>query len=510
MGFPLRSNIFKHGTHEQREFASFPIQVAILFSPSDQQFVEAFREVFLHLDQITGEQVAFFAVLDPPQNWISSASERRWWQEYRDRFGQTNFTYDDRVLVKEIARLFKVSWHSLPSIVVGTDLWAGEFITSPTSVWTIERQLEALTQLVREWGRPNIDHIDQVISECSEFADASIQYYPPNDELRHRLGRAYGAMNATSDQSSNKRKYNNYPQEELKAAIKTLDNFRQQSEYLDFPHTDNFLEDTLLVEEILEDIAGQLVIPATVAMRVWQGLQKEASIPLSESLDEESLIMIETALRVGNFLEKSTKSTSNPSDFATRRPSRDQGFNKNDVSSKKSNQYEKVDFTPGAQGIWKAFEREINLSLIQAARASRNVTMPQFFALYDPSRKVQGRVRTGQDNGDRPIYRDINQVDRRDPRLKNHKFLSLGDALFVVRALQNKRTEKFDQTIVDCLGNQLDEYLFRVWKKTCDIRNTSSHVERLAYPDYQKLIEQVLDFNVLNPLMKIKQCLSDA
>ncbi len=42
-----------------------------------------------------------------------------------------------------------------------------------------------------------------------------------------------------------------------------------------------------------------------------------------------------------------------------------------------------IDFTPCAQGAWKAFELEINLSIIQAARASISIKMPEYFTVYD-------------------------------------------------------------------------------------------------------------------------------
>lgn len=165
MGIPLKSNIFKQGTIEQRYFARFPIQVAVLFSPDDRKFVEAFREIFLNLDQLTGDHVAFFAVLDPPADWINAARNREWWREYQGYIGQASFSYNDSVLMAEIARLFRVAWSSLPSIVVGTNLWTGERVIFPTLVWDIERQLEALTRLAREWGKPNIDHIYQTLNE---------------------------------------------------------------------------------------------------------------------------------------------------------------------------------------------------------------------------------------------------------------------------------------------------------------------------------------------------------
>src|SRR5713226_2548446 len=105
MAFPLRSNIFRDGTYEQNYFSQFPVQVAVLFSPTDQDFADAFRSIFLELDKLTGDDVAFFAVLDPPQDWLTQAANRSWWREYREHIGQMGFSIDDRVLFREIMRL---------------------------------------------------------------------------------------------------------------------------------------------------------------------------------------------------------------------------------------------------------------------------------------------------------------------------------------------------------------------------------------------------------------------
>ena len=59
MGFPLRNNIFQHKSSTRRYFARFPIQVAVLFSPSDQEFKKVFGQIFTKLDRLTGDGVAF-------------------------------------------------------------------------------------------------------------------------------------------------------------------------------------------------------------------------------------------------------------------------------------------------------------------------------------------------------------------------------------------------------------------------------------------------------------------
>ncbi len=528
MGFPLRSNVFVSGTNEQRYFASFPIQAAVLFSPNDQQFSEAFREIFLSLDRLTGDDVAFFALLDPPQDWLEEAKDRSWWQNYQQHIGETGFTYDDPVLVREIARLFRVSWSSLPCLVAGTDLWAGEYIMTPTSTFDIERQFEALTQLARQWGQPNIGHIDQTLSELIGY---EAQYHPPDYTLRNRLNRVYGVLETAPRlyQDFNFEKYLQYLDTELRSVENALNRVRQHGNDADVPMLNSAFE------EAVENATGMLVAPATVAMRVWEHLQNISDIPLVESLDEESVVMVETAIRVGHLLEQVADDQQDT--FPRRRPSlRSQNpFPFQDPRTRR--RPAPIDFTPGAQGAWKAFEREINLSIIQAARTSRQVKMPDFFALYDPSlQKLRGQVRTGSDRNGRPIIKDINQRDWEHPQTR-HRFLSLGDAFYVItKGMMGRSTEDFDRVMQSCLQPNLTPSVNRVsfdqviqrpsrqslpsrhqslpselleaWERIYRIRNKSSHTEPLNQRDYQQVLQDVLSPDVLRPLMKIKKVLS--
>jgi hypothetical protein len=207
MGYPLRSNIFQSGTGEQDYFAGFPIQVAVLFSPTNRQFADSFREVFLKLDHLTGKHVVFFAILDPPADWIEAARGRDWPQNFRTAFDASGFSVDDRALVREIARLFGVAWDCLPSIVVGTNLWTGEFITSATTIDEIEHQLAVLTDLARRQGRPEIREIADVLRGSFKFhlevffsnADSQASGFSENP-CRHRRPRALN--NRLPDNSS--------------------------------------------------------------------------------------------------------------------------------------------------------------------------------------------------------------------------------------------------------------------------------------------------------------------
>lgn len=496
MGFPLRSNIFKYGTHEQKYFSRFPVQVAVLFSPKDEDFVEAFQNLFLTLDTLTGDDVAFFAVLDPPQNWLEEAQKRRWWQEYTRRIGRVGFSMDNRVLVKEIARLFGIGWGELPQIVVSPDLWTGEYIKIPTSPFHIERQLAILTRLVHELGEPNIDHIAESLSETFGTEPS---YHPPDDALRYRFSRVYGVLDIAENVEGSERieQFSKYLDEELRQIDATIRRIRwggnNRQQQRGEREIDEFVSDTA-VESIIEDASGRLVAPATVAMRIFQQFQDNRGLELTDQLEEESLVMVETALTNGNFLENLQNGSLRgmaPLRLGTggRHSARWQPF--------------EIDFTPGVQGIWKSFELEINFSLIQAARASILIRMPEFFALYDgglPDKK-RSRIPIGKNT-----YRDINQRDSRASDSRRHRFLTIGDALAVIQKMSTE--PDYQNVIFRCLGHSFPSDFFGIWKQIHKIRNRGSHIEPLRYEDYKAILEDALSKDTLDPLIRIKRKLS--
>lgn len=500
MGFPLRSNVFKVGTNEQVYFARFPVQVAVLFSPKDEDFSQAFKDIFLELDELTGEYVAFFAVLDPPKDWIEVAQSREWWQNYQNRLGQLGFSMDDKILVHEIARLFGITWAMLPSIVVGTDLWTGEFIVSGTSPYHIRRQLETLTELARTWGKPNIDHIADALNEIIGF---EVEYHPPDSDLRFRLNRTYRFLDTApaGPKKFDSPQYKRLLDQEFRSTEFTL---RQVQRSRNYPEQ-QLESENYAAEKIFEDVAGRLVAPATVATKVLQSLKRDTSSDVLYMLDEESLVMAETSLTVGNFLEGMVNNG-----LEGLAPLRLQGRSSKRMSARDS-PYSSMDFAPGAQGAWKALELEINLSLIQAARASRSIKMPQFFTLYDSGLKERCKTIGKRLNKvDTPAgAKDINQKDRQTNRTGRHRFLTLGEAWHVTKALSESPTEVFNSVVTSCLGHSLPDRFMDAWEQVYRLRNKASHTQRLHMNEYAIVLRSALFPEVLYPLMKMKRQLSD-
>jgi hypothetical protein len=207
--------------------------------------------------------------------------------------------------------------------------------------------------------------------------------------------------------------------------------------------------------------------------------------------------MIDTSIRVGTFLEMLDNDNIGPFLLGHRRDN----WHGNELRNRL---YRPFDFTPGAQGVWKAFEREVNLSIIQAARHARTIKMPDFFALYDSSIRD---ARFCKVNTERRTV-DINQRDWEDPRGRKQRFLTLGDAWNVVRVMNGSTEEVFDTIVLRCLGTPLPRKLLDDWRTIYQTRNHASHIRPLARNEYETILEKALSPENLYPLARIKQKLS--
>ena len=477
MGYPLRSNIFRPGSSEQNYFARFPIQVAVLFSPSDKEFYEAFRELFLHLDKLTGERIVFFAVMDPPREWLVEAERRSWWQEYQHRVGITGYTLqEDRALAAELTRMFNVAWNELPVLVVSTNLWNAEFAIVPTSQWYLEKQLDVLTNLVKEWGAPNLDQIVQVLED--ELGD-QYRYYPANQQKRYRFSRVYDVLDSYNpylgDRYALKPRYWGLARGEVNASMSILHTISNDSLDQGLQGTDTGTD----LDYAYEEAMGYLVAPATVAYKARIYYFEKPGDQITRQLEEEAQIEIDSAILTAEFLE--------------------------DIASKKLRDIENIDFAGGASGLWRALELEINYSIIQAARKSRSLRMPEDFIRYvDSFPKAKSSVQTGTNKRGNPINKDINAEDKAHNTIQ-HKFLPLGDAWYVAHALSGNPTEGFDRVLSD-LGVSISTDYMQKWNDIYNIRNPASHTRKLTYADYQKVLQTVLP-DMFEPLITIKEAL---
>lgn len=495
MGFPIRSNIFVQGSESQRYFNSFPIQVAVLFSPTDTDFTETFRDIFLHLDRITGDRLAFFAVLDPPEDWQEEAKTRTWWRDQQQRFGQLGFSFDKKPLVNEIARRFGVEWWEMPAIVVSSNLWAAEYLITPTSASLIEDQLTRLTTLAQLWGRPNINHIGNLLEYDLGL---EVRHFSSNFAQRDSLYEFYdvlGNYDPHSNRILDQRQFENQVSQALRSVrgpSNSLQFSRNRNQRSNQEQRDVFEgEDNILFEQAATEAAGRIVPVATVAERVFNRLNEPTNQELVTALDETSKAMIETSLTVGNFVEAVQRNLI-PGLKVLRFADRDRNSNRM-----------ALDYSVGAVGVWKAIELETNMSLIQAGRCTLGITMPSYFMEYAPDFPQENAiVITGIHNNGDPIRVDLNLLDRQHrPR---HTLLTLGRGWHLIQTMLKDETEGLSNLIRELTGNSLPNIVMETWQAIRPIRNKASHANSINEEEYKKVVRMGLNSKFLTPLMTIK------
>ena len=483
MGFPLRANIFKPGKREQRDFARFPVQAVVLFSGRQAEFSQSFGDLFYQLDRLTAGSVAFFAVLDPPDEWRTLPHAQAWSRQH-GMFATSDigFSHDDDVLVDALARTFSVDWTELPVIIASPNLWLGEYVVAPTAASAIEHQLCALTELVHRWGRPNIGLLLDALT-----TDAGEPDYRANATLQDRLSSAYEFVDLCVNQdSSGFRKAASRRIAQLHRALKR---FRKDAGLRRHPArssnrfaanimSDDESEEAVALaqsfDEALIEINSQLVVPATLARRFSDRLNDRGpeGVSLVERLDQQSEIMIRGAVRIGEMLEGE--------------------------QSAAENLVEDTDFTPAAQGYWKSFEREVNLSIVQAARAARGVPMPGRFTLYDPELpKERAVVCTGPDH---QVHLNQKEWQR---KTEQHRFLTLGPVRFGYDAMHTNPDERLDG-LLSKAGVSFSNDFWQAWKRIERVRNIGSHTNVLPYSDYKSLVSLFECAGLFEPLIALK------
>lgn len=486
MGYPIRANIFRPGTRENRHFARFPLQIMALYSPSDKSYAGVMHDLFLHLDLLTGRDVVFFAVLDPPADWLQSGLGRSWWDKNREMFGFTGISYDqDLPLLHEIARQFHVGWSELPVLIVSTNLWNNEYAIVQSNPFLVEKQFSSLTQIVREWGEPDLS---TVIMELEEKVGQRVLYHAAESQENRVIQRTFDTL-ATYDPSTkevNNRYWRYFAPNAIRTANAVLYKLRHP-ENPDFRARRSFEVDREVIgqdeayySQMYAEAQSILVAPASV-LRQYRQMYDEQKPEIVADLEEESQIMVEGAATNTRFLEYQLRD--NPS------------------------LRDRTDFASGASGLWRTLENEINFSIVQAARAARAFIMPEHYVLFVKNYpKDKCKVQTGINKKGEPLFTNINNHDDRHPLSTRHKFLMLGEAYHVVKSMHGNGQENFDAVINSC--KTTDNFLpcfLKDLQPIIDIRNPASHNRPLAFSDYQYIWDSIIGHGLLVGLMRIKQ-----
>jgi hypothetical protein len=549
MGFTLSNDIFGPGAADQQWFRRFPIQVALLFRPTDEEFAETVFRRFRALDRKTGLDVVFFTPLNPPGRWRREQHD----QEVASTWAEPALSLDQPVLVHELARRFGVAWDVLPVLIASTDLWGRAFVVVGTDAGGFEGQLQALVELARSRRRGSplenrmiLDALERLARDgfarprersqipqpedgngiapfeverprgLQEFErDASeigfaiqgperltrldTQLVRTTEDLDtaaatlerclERLGRASGdsALDAASAAAAERALADvRAASSSSKAAIPSLRSAldrlhataRAEAQVAESRQRNRrsapvrwlrrLLGRSLMTELLFEAYLGEEAAESRTPLPLPEGLDEEVRIDITESV----------ILRAG-----------------TERRERWAG--------------RELDYSLAALGLCRALERQINLSLVQAARNSRGIPMPAFFGLWDPEAPhSRTLVETGRDGDGRTRTVELNT--RREDRPTHHQFLTFGDTLHVMKALSDRPEERMAEVLRRALGRPLPPDLPPALDRIRVVRNRVAHPDSppLRSDGFRDLMAAALEPSVLGPLVAVQRSLS--
>jgi hypothetical protein len=496
MGYPIHSNIFRDGSGKSQWIKTFPIQVAVIFSPRDEEFKGAFRELFSDLDKLTGSDLIFFALLDPPEEWIEIAKRREEWYSYWKKI-PVGFDFNDPMLIYELTRQFGVQWDDLPVIVISTNLWTTEYIISKTSPYHIESQLKALTKLAKQKSEPGDLDMGYLIESLQDNFGYVVDYHPADYNQRINLTLFYDILEIDPRERIPGPIFNNMV-DLYYSIIRTTNEIRTYLQNQDYPMS---LFDLPGIDRLLREISGQLTPYVAINEKLIneepnKKNDEDASIFLEyisslnqheniiDLLDDESYTMIIKAIRHALF-------ELHPEIFEPM------------LLRGKKPRKPLEEFSCAGIELWKTFEREMNKSIVQAFRSARTIEMPQYFARYRPHFKGNNII-------DTPGKKlNINRKDWEDPNGDRHRFLTIGEGYHSTLVMQRNPKEQFDNVIRGSIGNPyLPQPFLDDWHRINQIRNPPSHSELLSRDEFKELANRVLNPKNLDAILRIKKHLS--
>lgn len=146
------------------------------------------------------------------------------------------------------------------------------------------------------------------------------------------------------------------------------------------------------------------------------------------------------------------------------------------------------DFSVAGCGLWKAVERELNLSLIWHLRRNRGI------AENEPLKAVVNEYAEGVMVG------RVNLDEREQKWAYQFKGIMLGDIEFMLRAampngiVQEIRTALDNQLATFVLSQETDSLASAI-RELRTIRNGYAHIRAMPYPQYQRLHSLVISVN---------------
>lgn len=380
MGMPISSYSILKGLGEQkgkyaRDTALSALQPFSLFAfvihdpEAHPEFNRQLNALFDQLDFITGSKLLFFALVDPPTEWLSHARDREYYKrlgswETQELLNPRNSiaSADAGMTAFALASSLRIPSEMLPCIVVTQDFDSEAFELFRTSSECLEEQLKRLGYIAAR-GVNHLNHLAE-IDLCKGSSAESLQ-----SSLAKALSDVLSFVVANDDSDLGMRRT---ARDQARKTISELYSKLKQ------------LKGKSDKEEALDELCVRIASSLSL-LNTRKDITLSGFMPIdTQFLEGDSLRILKTAHIVFDLL------ISKQSEVTV------------DVSHTVA-----LDFTPGVICLSKVFEKEVNLSIVHWMREELGISLPQYFNKPQPSRQATYFPQRG-----RPIYFNSNLQGR--------------------------------------------------------------------------------------------------
>lgn len=435
MGMPISSYSILKGLGERKgEYARdtalsalkpFNLFAFIIHDPETHpEFDRSLNVLFDKLDFITGSELLFFALVDPPTEWLSHARGR----EYYNRLGSwatqellnprnSIASADAGMTAFALANSLRIPSKMLPCIVVTRDFDSKAFQWFKTSSECLEEQLKRLGYIAAR-GVNHLEHLTE-IDLCKGSNTESLQ-----SSLAKALSDVLSLIVANDSSDLGMR------QAARDQARKTISELYSNLKQLK-------RSDDGIKEEVLDELCVQIASSLSL-LNTRKNLALSSFMPVNaQFLEDDSLRILKTAhIVIDLLMSKQPEMTVDVSRTAA------------------------FDFTPGIICLSKVFEKEVNLSVVHWIREELGISLPQYFNKPQPSLRATYT----------PHIPNARKIDFNSKRQGRWKAPGIGESELACRDYaKNKLPYGWDKSTWDLLMGQ--------WETIRQKRNEAAHTE---------------------------------
>jgi hypothetical protein len=482
-------------------FRKFNIFLFIIHDPEGHpKFHNYLAENFDRLDYLTGENLVFFSLVDPPEEWRRVARRRDYYQEGKDWLLNEIENPSKQLLSPDksiTATALQIPLNRLPCIIITDNLRSPRFLCVEASqkhldIVMMRAGYIAARTLTNERTRNNYQQLttelfQRIERELSTFELAILEIY-----LKESFAKTVADMlsfvalqNSPHPDLYAEREAKNRAKNKVEEITLGIQEIKTQISQLYGKTSSSTNKSTLALErpkpglrkvssegtvpELL-DTLNELTVQLSFAISNFSRIDSSDLhlVPIlkeKEQLEHESIQFLKTGYRVIDSLQE------NRINFLI------------DESE--------YDFSPGLICFAKVFENEINLSIVHWIRQQLGIMLPDYFCKYQPYK----------DATKAPSFRGARLIDFNKQTRGDWQAPGIGESRLVARDMAG-------QNLPPNFNREQWKNLDQEWVMIHKKRNASAHSKVMTLDDtlvVKQAIEILFERGIFARLNQLKQ-----